>query len=214
MIRQATIHDLPAIAKVHSICFPDSYSSQLCKLKNVIGGGNLLVSFYREYLNDNPELFWVADDEDKGIVGFCMGYYMDKDDQMENFMKHNRFKVLWKTLLLMLSGNKQTWAKMLARFKHKPSQSDWTIVNARNEHILNDQRGDLLSVCVIPEGRGKGYAQSMMEAYLAAMKTHGRKLCLLSVKTGNLRARRYYERNGFDIYRTRGEDGLTYMKLL
>ena len=214
MIRQATIHDLPAIAKVHSICFPDSYSSQLCKLKNVIGGGNLLVSFYREYLNDNPELFWVADDEDKGIVGFCMGYYMDKDDQMRNFMKHNRFKVLWKTLLLMLSGNKQTWAKMLARFKHKPSQSDWTIVNARNEHILNDQRGDLLSVCVIPEGRGKGYAQSMMEAYLAAMKVYGRKLCLLSVRTDNLRARRYYERNGFEIYRTIGEDGLTYMKLL
>ena len=101
----------------------------------------------------------MADDEDKGIVGFCMGYYMDKDDQMQNFMKHNRFKVLWKTLLLMLSGNKQTWNKMLARFKHKPSQSDWTIVNDKNEHILNNQRGDLLSVCVIPEGRGKGYAQ-------------------------------------------------------
>lgn len=213
MIRQATIYDLPDISKVHSICFPDSYSSQLCKFDN-IGGGNLLVSFYREYLNDNPELFWVADDEDKGIVGFCMGYYMDKDDQMQNFMKHNRFKILWKTLLLMLSGNKQTWNKMLARFKHKPSQSDWTIVNDKYEHILNNQRGDLLSVCVIPEGRGKGYAQSMMEAYLDAMKTHGRKLCLLSVKTDNLRARRYYERNGFEIYRTRGEDGLTYMKLL
>lgn len=103
---------------------------------------------------------------------------------------------------------------MLACFKHKPSQSDWTIVNDKYEHILNNQRGDLLSVCVIPEVRGKGYAQSMMEAYLAAMKKHGRKLCLLSVRTDNLRARRYYERNGFEIYRTRGEDGLTYMKLL
>lgn len=41
MIRQATIYDLPAIAKVHSICFPDSYSSQLCKLKNVMGGGKI-----------------------------------------------------------------------------------------------------------------------------------------------------------------------------
>lgn len=183
-------------------------------LEILLGGGNLLISFYSEYLKDNPELFWVADDEEKGIVGFCMGYYMDKDDQMQNFVKHNRFKVLWKTFLLMLSGNKQTWNKMLARFKHKPSLSDWTIVNDKYENILNNQRGDLLSVCVIPEGRGKGYAQSMMEAYLAAMNTHGRKLCLLSVKTDNLRARRYYERNGFEIYRTRGEDGLTYMKLL
>jgi len=79
---------------------------------------------------------------------------------------------------------------------------------------LNNYRGDLLSVCVLPESRGKGYAQGMMEAYLAVMKANGRKLCLLSVKTCNLRARRYYERNGFEIYRTRGEDGLTYMKLL
>lgn len=45
MIRQATIQDLPAIAKVHSICFPDSYSSQLCKLKNIIGGGKFISLF-------------------------------------------------------------------------------------------------------------------------------------------------------------------------
>ena len=71
---------------------------------------------------------------------------------------------------------------MLARFKHKPSQSDWTIVNDKNEHILNNQRGDLLSVCVIPDGVAKNDAQSMMEAYLAAMRTHGRKLCSVICK--------------------------------
>ena len=214
MIRQATIQDLPAIAHVQSICFPDSYSSQLSRFKTVIGGGNLLTSFYLEYMKDNPELFVVADDEERGIVGFCMGYYMDKDDQMQNFLRNNRMRVLWKTMLLMLTGNKQTWNKMLARIKHKPSVTDWTIVNNKYEHILNNQRGDLLSVCVLPDCRGKGYAQGMMEQYLAAMKEHGRKLCLLSVKTENQRARRYYERNGFELYRTRGEEGLTYMKLL
>lgn len=52
MIRLATIHDLPAIAKVHSICFPDSYSSQLCKLKKVIGGGTI----YRGYLNNKMNI--------------------------------------------------------------------------------------------------------------------------------------------------------------
>ena len=173
-----------------------------------------MTSFYLEYITDVPELFLVADDEEKGIVGFCMGYYMDKDDQMQNFMRHNKFRVFWKTVLLMLSGNKQARHKITTRLKHRPSQNDWTIVNDKYEHILNNQRGDLLSVCVLPESRGKGYAQEMMEAYLAVMKAMGRKLCLLSVKTGNLRARRYYERNGFELYRTRGEDGLTYMRLL
>lgn len=214
MIRQATTQDLPAIVHVHRVCFANSYSSQLSHYQSVIGGGDLLISFYLEYMKDNPELFVVADDEEKGIVGFCMGYYMDKDDQMQNFLHNNRIKVIWKTMLLMLAGNKQTWNKVLARFKHKPSISDWVIVNDKYEYILNNQRGDLLSVCVLPDYRGKGYAQDMMEKFLTAMKERGRRLCLLSVETNNLRARRYYERNGFELYRKRGRDGLTYMKLL
>jgi Acetyltransferases len=214
MIRQATLNDLPAIACVHRVCFPDSYSSQLSLFRSPIGGGNLLESFYMEYMNDNPELFVVADDENSGIVGFCMGYYMDKDDQMQNFFRKNRFCVLWKTFLLLLIGNKQAWNKILSRLKHKPDISDWTIVNDKYEYIKNKERGDLLSVCVLPDCRGKGYAQGMMEYYLDAMKKAGRKLCLLSVKKDNERAKRYYERNGFELYRTRGNEGLTYIKLL
>lgn len=214
MIRQATIRDLSSIAYVHSICFSGSYSTQLSKYNSRIGGGNLLISFYYEYIKDNPELFVVAEDKESGIVGFCMGYYMDKDDQMQNFLRNNRLRVMWKTMLLLIMGNRPTWMKILSRFKHKPSIGDWTIVNDKYEHILNNQRGDLLSVCVLPGFRGKGYAQGMMDQYLKVMKEHGRKICLLSVKTDNMRARRYYERNGFELYRTRGEEGLTYMKLL
>ncbi len=159
-------------------------------------------------------MFLVAEDDERGIVGFCMGYYMSKDDQMQNFMCHNRLSTIWKTILLLLCGNRPTWHKFTSRLKHKPSLSDWRIVNDKYEYILNNQRGDLLSVCVLPEVRGKGYAQKMMETYLATMKAYGCKLCLLSVKTDNIRARRYYERNGFELYRTRGENGLTYVKLL
>ena len=75
-----------------------------------------------------------------------MGYYMDKDDQIQNFMRNNRGKILWKTLLLLLAGNKQTWKKMISRFKHKPVVSDWEIINDKYEHLLNNERGDLLNV--------------------------------------------------------------------
>lgn len=178
------------------------------------GGGNLLKSFYLEFLNDCPELFIVAEDEDKRLVGFCMGYYMDNDIQMQNFTKKNKIRIVWKTFLLMLMCNRQTWNKVLARLKHKPNVNDWEIINDKYENILNNERGDLLSICVLPEFRGKGYSQEMMEYFLTSMKNHGRKLCLLSVKTDNHRARRYYERNGFEIYRKRGDEGLTYIKLL
>ena len=171
-------------------------------------------AFYLEYMKDNPELFVVADDEDKGIVGFCMGYYMDNDCQMQNFLHNNRLCILWKTFLLLLIGNKQAWRRFFSLLKHKPDVSDWTIINYKYENISNSKRGDLLSVCVLPKYRGLGYAQKLMESYLAAMKASGCEICLLSVKTANERARHYYERNGFELYRTRGTEGLTYIKKL
>ncbi len=177
-------------------------------------GGNLLIPFYLEYLNDNPELFWVADDEEKGIVGFCMGYYMDNDAQMHRFLKEHKWKIVWKTMLLLLLGNRPAWHKVISQIRHKPSVSEWQIINTKYESINNSKRGDLLSVCVLPEYRGKGYAQQLMDSFLAAMKRSGREICLLSVDTDNMAARRYYERNGFEVYRTRGCDGLTYLKPL
>lgn len=212
MIRQATINDLGSIVKVHINCFPCSYLAQLSKVSCL--GDNQLLLFYKEFIIDNPELFWVAEDENDGIVGFCMGYYMDKDSQIKNFMHKNRVAIAWKTLFLLLACNKYVWRKMIARIKHKPTINDWTIVNNKYESLDNTQRGDLLSVCVLPKYRSTGYAQKLMEAYLKSMKNNGRKICLLSVKQDNKRAIKYYERNGFELYRTRGNEGYTYIKLL
>lgn len=212
MIRQATLQDLESIARVHKICFPESYVTQLSKFKFL--GGDQLPLFYKEFLEDNPELFVVAEDPQNGIVGFCMGYYMDKDHQIPNFMHKNRLAIAWKTFLLLISGNRYTWRKLFSRLIHRPDVSDWTIVNDKYERYGNDQRGDLLSVCVLPEFRGKNYAQEMMEFYLKSMKASGRKLCLLSVKQDNSRAIAYYERNGFVLYRTRGTVGYTFIKVL
>jgi len=143
-----------------------------------------------------------------------MGYYMDNATQMQRFLHKNKFSIIWKTILLLLSANRQAWLKVISQIKHKPDVSDWKIVNTKYEHINNNKRGDLLSVCVLPEYRGKGYAQQLMESFLAAMKSSGMEICLLSVDAINTTARRYYERNGFEVYRTRGCDGLTYIKPL
>ena len=213
MVRKAKIEDLPSIACVHAKCFPDSYSTQLSK-GEPFNSKNLLALFYKEFLDDNPELFVVVEDLNKSIVGFCMGYYMEKDDQMNNFIKHNRARVFYKTLKLLLSGNKPTWKKLRDRFRRKTADDMWIVVNNKYDCIKNNERGDLLSVCVLPECQGRGYAQELMNSYLSEMKKMGRKLCLLSVKKDNIRARKYYERNGFEIYRKRGNIGLTYMKLL
>ena len=172
----------------------------------------MLIPFYQEYLNDAPELFHVACDKDGRIIGFCMGYYMDNDAQMQRFLHKNKLSLIWKTILLLLSVNRPAWHKVISKLRR--TSAEWEIVNTKYECITNNKRGDLLSVCVLPEYRGRGYAQQLMESFLAAMKHSGREICLLSVDTDNMAARRYYERNGFEVYRTRGCDGLTYIKPL
>ena len=210
MIRPVRKDDLAQIAKVHQKCFPESYSSQLSRFPWFIKG--LQEKFFEEFLNDCPELFLVAE-VDGMVVGYCMGYYMDKDDQMNNFIRKNRWSLLLKTIFLMLIGNKPTWKKMLSRFD-KSSKEQWKIVNTSYEYILNNERGDLLSICILPDYRGVGVSGKLMDAFLDAMKSKGKKLCLLSVLSNNDRAISYYEKNGFILYRTRGEIGRTYMKLL
>ena len=211
MIRPVKKEDLVQITKVHQICFPDSYSSQLSKYQLFVKK-RLQECFFEEFLNDCPELFLVAEVDGK-IVGYCMGYYMDKDDQMSNFIKKNRWRLSLKTIFLMLIGNKPTWKKMLSRFD-KSSKEQWVIVNASYEHILNNERGDLLSICILPEYRGAGVSGKLMSTFLDVMKSKGKRLCLLSVLSDNDRAITYYEKNGFILYRTRGEIGRTYMRLL
>lgn len=208
MIRLVEHRDLPQIAEVHKTCFPESYSSQLSRYPWFVSG--LQEKFFEEYLNDCPELFFAAEADGK-IVGYCMGYYLDKGDQMSNFVKKNRWRLFLKTAFLMLLGNVPTWKKVLSRFQ-KSSKDE--ILNKDYEHILNHERGDLLSICILPEYRGAGVSAELMKVFLCEMKEQGKKICLLSVLKENKRAISYYEKNGFFLYRQRGEIGCTYMKLL
>lgn len=214
IVRSARKEDLKFISVIHTKCFPDSFLTSLATIEKIIDGSDLISLFYKEFFEDNPELFVVAEDSNYGIVGYCMGYYMDKDYQMKNFIKHNRFELLYKTCILLLKGNRAAWMKVLARLNRNTDDNVWRIVDNRYETLGNDLRGDLLSICVLPDFRGKGYAQELITSYLTKMRLSGRKLCLLSVRTDNVRARRFYEKNGFELYRTRGKVGLTYIKLL
>lgn len=143
-----------------------------------------------------------------------MGYYMDNDTQQQRFLSDYKLKLIFSTLELLFRGNRTVWKKVFSRLKHKPQEEDWEILNYNYETIEKEKRGDLLSVCVLPEYRGTGLAQDLISAFLDAMRSQGKALCLLSVESGNARARTFYLRNGFELYRRRGSDGLTYIKPL
>ena len=205
-IRQATYEDLREIARVHAICFPKHLSTR-------IGAGNdcyLLSQFYKEFINDCPELFVVAVDESDKVVGFCMGYYLDKAGQQSKYIHNNRLRVLSRIGWLMLKGDKLVWRKFKMRYR-KPQ---FEILDHSIDNMPKSDIGDLLSICMIPEFRGKGYAQNMIAEFLTRMKAQGRLICLLSLGVSNARAKRFYERNGFTLYRKIGSTTITLMKRL
>lgn len=205
-IRQATYDDLREIANVHAQCFPRHLSTR-------IGSSNdcyLLSRFYKEFLDDSPELFVVAADDNQKIVGFCMGYYFDKARQQSNYIRHNRARVYTRIAWLLFKGDRLAWAKLKLKFK-KPH---YEVIDHSIDAIPKNEKGDLLSICTLAEYRGKGYAQQMIEEYLLRMKQHGRKVCLLSLSIHNNRALRFYERNGFTPYRKIGTSSITYIKRL
>ena len=169
--------------------------------------------FYQEYLNDVPELFLVAEEEalpQRKIIGFCMGYYLDKNDYMKKYFRHNLFAVIVRTVYLLLTGNKPAWAKIMSRF----GKSDTFILVNENLSFSKEEAGDLLSICVLPEYRGNGAAQQLIERYQEVLRANDKTICLLTVAIENGRGVSFYERNGFVPYKEVIGKVRTYAKTL
>lgn len=195
MIRQATENDLKSIADVHTICFPDSFSTRI--------GKNNLIRFYGEYMQDVPELFLVSEENGK-ITGFCMGYYCEKNDYMRSFVKNNKLRVAAKLASLLLKFDHLAWRKVKDVFKKEDSG---TVTDASVINMSADRKGDLLSICVLPECRGNGTAKQLISSYEKVLREAGRDLCLLSVELQNGRGVHFYEKQGYMLYKKTNKMG-------
>lgn len=208
MIRAIVENDLRDIAVIHKKCFGDHFASHLCTDRDSF----LLQRFYKELKDLNPDYF-ILSEEAGTINGFCVGYRMSRSNFMENFIRNNRIKVGLNTLRLLLSFDKVAWKKVKRQFV-KSSRPKFEVINHQYDYIPQNETADLLSICVLPEYRGKGYAKQLIEEYLNILKVSGMKLCLLSVANENDSAKGLYEKCGFIPYRKIGDEGMTYMKLL
>ena len=211
MIRQATKSDLKSISQVHIACFPDSFSTKLGMVKIPGGGGLLLSKFYEEYLMKVPELFLVAENDRNEIQGFCMGYYCEDNEYVKNYFRHNLFWIGLRILWLLVSLDKATWSKLKNSFK---KSNPFLVVNNEVDAISLKEKGDLLSICVLPQCRGNGMAQELICKYEEILRSKKRKICILTVATDNGRGVHFYERNGYIPYKEATGMARTYAKYL
>lgn len=193
-VRTATIGDLEKISLTHIRCFPNSLSSQM--------GGGLLKNYYWEFMKENPELFIVADDG-RDIVGFCMGYLCEKRGFKKNYVSHNFIALALRCVVLAVSGNRVFYKRIAKKVSSKNDKLGDEIIVADTYDSV--QKGDLLSICVEGSLRGTGIAAEMLLEYENRLKQLDRRLCVLSVENSNSQAIRFYEKNGYRIYKKYGE---------
>lgn len=196
MIRQATYEDLKKIAAVHISCFPKSFSTALGKGN----GGYLLEKFYKEYMDVVPELFLVAVDENHSddIVGFAMGYYCEKNNYQNDFFKHNFLQIFMRIVLLLCCGNLSAWKKVTSVLKKSVAPE------IKDEQYLSypsSRKGDLLSICILPEYRGTGMSSALIEAFENVLRDQGREFIQLTVEMDNPRGISFYDKMGYMTYR-------------
>ena len=113
-IEKANERMMLEIAKVHIKCFPNSFSSSL--------KANLISKYYLTFLNSYPDLFLVARDQER-IVGFVMGYPVDKGNQANAFLKNNFFRFVCRLLIQLIKIDKRAWKKVLTFRKKQHVES-------------------------------------------------------------------------------------------
>lgn len=193
MVRQAKIEDLAAVAEIHMACFPGTVTSSLGKLWN----GRIVVDYYKEYFNDCPELFLVAENDSGEVVGFCMGYKLEAGNIDKRLIKHDLLRLALGYCYLLITGDKECWRKIRSLFKRENNtQSDIRIIEPNLDFVPNIDKVELFTIGLFDGYRGGGFGKDLILAYFDACRQLGRKLCLISYISENVRAERFYYKYG------------------
>lgn len=100
-----------------------------------------------------------------------------------------------------LSGSR--WAPMLAQREYGAYVvlDNGAYVGTSSFHAARDAKmkgwGEIISIYLLPEYFGKGYATPLLQAVVADLSSQGFEHIYLWVLEENARARRFYENNGF-----------------
>lgn len=177
--RLATINDLKYVANLHLTCFEGYFLSEL--------GEKLLEKYYLSYMNEN-NLFVLAFNDNQ-LIGFCMGYLKGSTARIK-FQKKHLLCITFRILYNILRFNKITINKLITIFFNKKGNM--------NDYVPDS---NLLSICLHPEYRGQGIADEMITQFEHLLLNYNCKDYMLTVKSSNIIARKFYEKKGFTLYK-------------
>lgn len=190
-IRKARKEDLPGIAAVHIECFPDYFSTKM--------GKKILSSYYGKYLETDPDLFFIAyDNEQNKVIGLTNGYVSgDGRSSREEFISANKWGLIFRILLMLVKCDKVVWKKVIEILKSK--KKTVKTENNQQQNKPKKKKIGLLSICVKKEYRGTQAASMMIEKFDKACMEQGVGQYALSVFPDNSRAVAFYKKMGFEF---------------
>lgn len=210
MVRQARISDLVAVARIHMACFPGTVTSSLGKLWN----GRIVVDYYKEYYYDCPTLFLIAENDSGEVVGFCMGYKLDRGNIDGRLIKHSLWRIAIGYCYLLFKGDAECWRKLKGVFKRKKEAENRTVViEPAIAQVPDTDKTELFTIGLLANYRGQAYGKDLILAYFNACKSINRKICLISYLKDNTRAEKFYYKHGCKPYKELNDSKLCYKEL-
>ena len=212
MIRQATLEDLYDVAKIHMECFSGTVMARLGKLWH----GKVVIDYYKAYFNDCPELFLVVENDSGKVIGYCMGYKLEREGVSDKqLIRYHFLTIFIGYLYLLIRGDKECWRKFKSIFKF--GKSTLGKVSILEPLIYNrpiTEKAQLFTIGISEKFRGQAYGKDLILAYFEACRQVGRKICLISYISENKRAESFYYKNSCKPYLEDGNNNKICYKIL
>jgi ribosomal protein S18 acetylase RimI-like enzyme len=209
LVRHATDRDLAGIVLCHEAAFPGTFMAEL--------RSGCLGALYKRYLKHESGLSLVGVNGREFVLGFAVGGAPQiRNDFFRRTMVYYIPLIAWKSLTNPVV-RRRVLGFLGARAVGRRVERDPTF-----PHIPRTGRtATLLSIGVLPEVRGSGLADELIETFRIEAGRRGFERLELSVRSGNTRAVAFYKKHGwheigrfgararFAIDCTRAEEAMT-----
>jgi ribosomal protein S18 acetylase RimI-like enzyme len=182
MIVQMTKEHLDKVIDIHIECFKDSFLTSLDR--------GVLDCMYNNYLSSELGCAYVYITHET-ILGFIVGT-TNPSVYYNQLLKKRGVKILGLILKRVIRN---------PRILKSIAQRDFSGFFRPNESEESYRRASLDLIAVKPEYWGRGMAQNLTEVFLRDLKARGVSEVNLGVAATNVRAKRFYEKMGFEKIR-------------
>ncbi|MBN2105742.1 GNAT family N-acetyltransferase [bacterium] len=171
---------IPEVIRIHKTCFPESQSTKF--------GDAFLTGYYEGHCESEHAVAFVSLEQNK-VTGFITGGVNTRTLSRE-IINQSKWQFIKSAVVNFFRQPVQSIKKYSGYLK--------AYVLPKKKTFYSDQTSGLASIAVLPEYRGQGIAEQLTRAFLEELKKRGNKACRLGVEEQNTRARRFYEKIGFE----------------